>query len=265
MADFQNIKRIVRHNLRRTLQRNINAVVAQPSYAFKHLLRPTGEQLLFRFLGSQHKWFIHPELTVLDFFYTLQQREVRYVVLRWWEDLPYVEPGHDIDILVADEHISRIEDLLTHWPIGQRCDVYSATGLPGFSYRPRANLQDAGDELPVLPPHLAQQVLRLGYLHKGLIRVPTRHDHFFSLAYHAVYLKRSLQGSHDYARVLTDLALSLGITLPDPITLKALDDFLAAHGWRPPPFMLAQLSHGRTYLPAPHQVARPEEPKKHDR
>jgi hypothetical protein len=254
MLNFPKTMKFFRQPVRRTLQHSINAVLAQPGYAFKHMLRPTGERILFGFLGSRHKWFIRPELTVLDFFDTLRQREACYVVLRWWEDLPYVEPGHDIDILVADEHISHIEDLLTHWPIGQRCDIYSATGSLGFSYRPRANLQNAGDEVPFLPPHLAEQVLHRGHLYKDLVRVPSEQDHFFCLAYHATYVKRSLQGSHDYARALSDLALSLGITLPQPITLQALDDFLAAHGWRPPPFMLAQLSRRRAWIPAPHQV-----------
>jgi hypothetical protein len=231
----------------RILKSNAKSFLAWPGYISRRFLGPAGERALLRVLGSQHKWFIRPELTIAGFFDTLRRREISYVVLRWFEALPDIDKGHDIDILIADEHVCLVQDLLTNWPIGQRCDVYSTTGLAGFSYRLGSYSQNS-DGMPVFPPHLAEQILRRGRLHNGLVRVPAPNDHFFSLAYHAIYLKGALQGSHDYRHVLANLAASLGVVLPHPITLETLDDVLADHGWRPSLTVLAELSHSNNWI-----------------
>jgi hypothetical protein len=225
------------------------------------LLGPLGARALASLFNRGRRWFLPANLGADTFFHELQRRNVSYVVLRWFENLPHIEVGHDLDILVADEHVERLDGLLTHWPVGQPCDVYSTTGLPGFTYRPRMLPRDVTVEMAVFPPHLAARMLQSYCLHNG-IRVPNAKDHFFSLAYHAVYLKGAASGltselvsatkqispSHHYASVLTGLAHVAGIHLPHVITMDALDEVLARYGWRPPLDILENLAIGNSWI-----------------
>lgn len=225
-------------------------------YASRPLLGKLPDRLIGRAINAGKTRFIAPDLTIAEFFTRLNERKVSYVALRWFEQLPAVEPGHDIDLLIADDDVERIEDLLTYWPGGQPVDVYSETGLPGFQYAPSFLKPKAPHEMAAFPPHLARRLLEDAVRHKGLFRVPNERDHFFSLAYHAVYLKGSRsglrsnssaietsdRGSHDYAAVLAELGRKIGISLPNSPTLEDLDDVLAEHGWRPPLDVLEKIS-----------------------
>jgi hypothetical protein len=51
-------------------------------------------------------------ISLEQFFDELNRRGVRYAVLRWFETLPDVDPGEDIDILVADEDLPELRSLL---------------------------------------------------------------------------------------------------------------------------------------------------------
>ena len=62
---------------------------------FRFVLGDHAETVAVHLLNRRRKRFIRPELSVSEFFAKLNAREVRYVVLRWFEDLPNVEPGHD--------------------------------------------------------------------------------------------------------------------------------------------------------------------------
>jgi hypothetical protein len=223
---------------------------------FRFVLGHHAEAVAVHLLNRRRKRFIRPELSVSEFFAKLNAREVRYVVLRWFEDLPNVEPGHDLDILVADEDLRRLDGLMTHWPLGQAIDVYSTSGLHGYAYSPWPAPGGAAGEMAVFPPYLAREMLDEAVLHRGRFRVPNPRHHFLSLAYHAVYLKGArsglrsdaqadvepLESSHDYASVLMALAREVGIALQAPPTLERLDDVLAQHGWRPPEEILERLA-----------------------
>ena len=225
---------------------------------------------------------------IAGFLHQLAQAQVRHVVLRWFETLPTLPPGEDLDLLVADEDLSKVEALLDAAPGVFPCDLYSVSGLPGTDL----------DGLPYFPPFLAQQIIDTARPHPSGARVPDPQRHFLSLAYHVVYHKgpssglppgagsidtpqrpdhaqalsrfawsamrttdsscgparrvsrgrgcTAVDGEHDYAGVLNQLAAQLGWPLQP--TLRSLDTLLAEQGWRPPRDMLLRLARRRPFL-----------------
>lgn len=159
--------------------------------------------------------------TIDSFFATLNQREVRYVVLRWFETLPDVATHEDIDLLVADEDLSRIEDLFGTDDQAQTFDVYSASGVSGSTYL----------GMPYYPPELAHNILDSRCWYRDRFAVPDRQHHFLSLAYHLLFHKGSLSADHDYICALQGLCPAG--------QLDALNDFDALYayldsvGWVP--------------------------------
>lgn len=196
--------------------------------------------------------YIPASLGVEGFLRALRDQGTHYAVLRWFEALPRVEPGEDIDILVADADLAAMAILLDDEEGLIPCDVYTETGLPGTSYRGTS----------YLPPQRAADLLGHAKLQGGLVRVPDPEDHFLSLAYHAVYQKGLASGlptgdsqlvptatpEHDYAAILADLARELSWDVR--ITMDDLDDLLAERGWRPPSDMMAILSQYNPWLKA---------------
>lgn len=193
-------------------------------------------------------------MTLEDFFDALQREHVSYVVLRWFEDLPDVEPGHDIDILVSDEHVGAVQALLADRPGvrggQQHIDVFSSGGLP----------QSNQDGVPHLPPHFARRVLHTAVWHRGRYRVPEPECYLLGLAFHAAYHKGYRSGlrsttrpdapperaSHDYEAVVTRLAGCRGTPLIP--TLEGLDEFLAGEGLRPPLDMLRRYAASNRWV-----------------
>lgn len=190
------------------------------------------------------------------FFADLEGRGVRYVVLRWFDTLPDVEPGEDVDMLVADEDIDALApDLAAHRlpPRRQKFDVYSVSGLPGSDFQ----------GIPYYPEPLASGLIERSVLLHGRYRVPCPQDHFDSLAFHAVYHKGERSGlpadkkaaasgepagatDHDYAAVLGRLADELDLDVE--ITLEGLDAHLAGKGLRPPLDTLDKLAQSNDWL-----------------
>lgn len=195
--------------------------------------------------GGRARHYLARTTSADAFLRALAFRRVRYVVLRWFETLPDVAPGEDLDLLVADDDLEKLDDLFVRRRRGLACDVYSVTGLPGSDFR----------RMACFPPHLAEGVIANGVLRDGVFRVPNPADHFFTLAYHALYHKgyrsglpsatapaggRGRQADHDYGAVLARLAKEL--RMPVAIDMESLDACLALHGWRPPADMLARLA-----------------------
>jgi hypothetical protein len=189
--------------------------------------------------------FLERGRTPGDFLRDLDAARCRYVVLRWFDDLPRLEPGEDIDILVHNEDVEKVRAVLRPRPLAAkilgskgliRCDVYSVSGLPGSSYQ----------GIAYYPPHLAQGILERAVRHPSGAMVPSGRDYFYSLAFHALYhkglrsglpvstqdLQREPGPEHDYEAILRRLADLAGIAVE--IEMNALDDELARAGWRPP-------------------------------
>ena len=193
-----------------------------------------------------------PGLELEDFFAVLKQRQVCYVVLRWFDQLPRVDAGEDVDLLVADDDLEQVRGLMSPraWVRAtQAFDIYSVGGLPGSDFR----------GVPYYSPRFARAVLADGeWLHDSY-RVPSLQHHYLSLAYHAVYHKGYASGlpdsagaaprqqsDHDYEGVLAELATRLG--QPRAPTLDSLDRHLADQDLRPPRDTLERLEAGNPWV-----------------
>jgi hypothetical protein len=209
--------------------------------------RPLRRMIRKRLLTEGRRFL--PADRAVDFFQTLQRNGTSYIVIRWFESLPDCADG-DIDFLVADDGLPDFEALLDRTPSGIPCDIYAASGVPGFSY----------GGIPYYPPELARRILeRRVILGKG-VSAPCPQDHFLSLAYHCVYRMGPDSGlptayrrvrpvsvpRHDYRGTLAALAAGLG--LPVPIDMESLDQFLAEEGWRPPVPVLEQLAADNLWI-----------------
>ena len=185
------------------------------------------------------------------FFDQLRDAEIDYVVLRWFEDLPKVEPGEDLDLLVADRDLGALRALCQKRPGSIPCDVYSVSGLPGSEWR----------NTSYYPPALAEQILESAVTEDGRYRTPDRRKHFLSLAFHALYHKGYRSGlpanspsdrplsrpaDHDYTSTLARLTESLEIRVD--ITMADLDAHLAEHGWRPSEDHLERLAKHNPWI-----------------
>jgi hypothetical protein len=184
-----------------------------------------------------------------DLFRQLQERGSRYVVIRWFDELPYHADG-DVDFLVADESLPDFEALLNKRREGVPCDVYSESAVPGYRY---------GD-VAYYPPELARRILERRVSRPGFVSVPCTEDHFFSLAYHCLYhkgpdcgLPTSTSGArpvsvpkHDYHGTLAALADELGLDVE--LTMESLDALLEQRGWRPDREVLNRLMIDNLWL-----------------
>jgi hypothetical protein len=178
----------------------------------------------------------------------LSSASIRYVVLRWFEDLPEVDEGEDLDILVADEDLAAVEALLGEDSGTRPLDLYTESGLPGTDYQ----------SVSYYPPGLARQILDSATCHRSGALVPAPELHLLSLAYHAVYHKGFRSGlpsvlgdpsgepEHDYRTAITAIAGGLGVDVGS--TLEDLDEFLASSGWRPPEDALARMAASNPWI-----------------
>jgi hypothetical protein len=183
----------------------------------------------------------------IDFLKALTQRNVEYVLLRWWENLPEYPKGEDLNILVKDEHRDQMDDLLTPFDSrGTKCDVYTVTGAKNGS---RINV-------PVFPYNLTQALLNTRYLFQGAY-VPAPVPYFASIAYHAVLHKGHNSGVpgfgvaptkyvYDYSTVLKEMAAHLGISVE--ITVTGLYNWLKKEGFAPAADTLTKLVENRPEL-----------------
>jgi hypothetical protein len=67
---------------------------------------------LLRRRRDKTRRYLRPGVTLEALFDELNRRGVRYAVLRWFETLPSVGPGEDVDILVADEDLPHLRPFL---------------------------------------------------------------------------------------------------------------------------------------------------------
>lgn len=179
--------------------------------------------------------YIKPTLALDAFFEEINRRKIRYLILRWFEDLPFIAPGEDIDLLVHEEDLPKVEDLL--WPFhnGIMVDIYtvdSTCNYNGVSY---------------YPEECALELLQHRVLLKGKYYVPDKKRHFLSLAYHAAYHKhegsgipikdfiknidKSTSAEHPYRDILEKMGRNLSLDLD--YDLEGLHSFLDKNGWAP--------------------------------
>lgn len=218
-----------------------------------HTLRAIVGSRLGRYIqynSSQARRYIRRDIDIHQFFRILLERKVKYVVLRWFDQLPNICEGEDLDILLDDRDVSRVSDLFVfhdnrHIPV----DLYSVTGIEGTSYK----------SVPYYPPHLAAKILSNRMLLHDIYSVPSPDDYFLSLVYHVVFHKgedsglalysysHSKNSGHDYVSVLKSLSAATRFAVSS-FEYYALFSFLQREGWVPTLDTLRVLSRSDTFL-----------------
>jgi hypothetical protein len=194
--------------------------------------------------------YLRKGVTVDQFLRGLTGAGARYAVLRWFETLPDVEPGNDIDLLVSDEDLPAAEALLTPYrpyAAAQKVDLYSAGGRPGTTF----------GGAPYFPPALAARVLDGAVLLHDAYRVPAPADHLDSLAFHAVYHKGPASGLPSASTAAVTPAGRMAVTLERlardsglrlDLSLEGLERHLASRGLLPAEETVARLAAERARL-----------------
>lgn len=216
-------------------------------YACRRLLGEKLETAILDLANPNRSRFVPSDISIEDFFKRLDERNVEYVVLRWFEGLPELDRKHDLDLLVVDLSVEALEEELTHWPVGHPVDLFAASGEP--------DKQKAGPA-PLFPERIAHRILGQRLKFRNVCYVPSPQDHFCALAYHATYIKGPASGiaaqgsedkdapppSHDYAATLRSLGARVGIKVPPGVTRDWLDGLLTDLGWRPDPSELERFT-----------------------
>jgi len=187
-----------------------------------HILQPPRNQRVYVRRGIEH----------IKFLELLNQRNVEYVLLRTWEQLPDFPHGEDINILVKDEHRTLINDLVVKYDSkGIKCDIYTVHGSNNGSRM----------DIPVFPYNLSQALMKTRVFYNGAY-VPSPFPYFASVAYHSIFHKGHHSGVpgfgiepthfvYDYSSALKKLASNLGINVDMSVT--GLYAWLKKEGFAP--------------------------------
>jgi hypothetical protein len=205
-------------------------------------------------------YFLPEKCSLADFFGMLEQRNVRYIVLRWHEKLPENPQDGDIDLLIHDEDVELLQGLFTARITAIAFDIYTASAQYGFTYK----------NLPYYPPHLAYEILAARQRSQAGIFIPSPRHYFLSLAYHTLYHKMDAglfaeqnDPRHDQSKYVAKLKeLAEAADYADEISFNALDAFLFKNGWRPPfdtlRKLLAENPHTGIRAPCLNHVIAPD-------
>jgi len=197
--------------------------------------------------------YLSPLVRIEDFFKELNSKKINYCILRWFEELPKIEPGEDIDVLVGDNDLPKIYSILDQRPGIVPFDIYSKSGMPGSDF----------SGLPYYIFELAGKVLSDTVLYRSSFKVPTWENYFYLLAYHSVFHKGEASGlssnkynltskvkpDHDYLYHLKVILSKTDLDVKE-LTLEGLHSFLNLKGYVPPLDTLYKLSLRNQYLKA---------------
>ncbi len=192
----------------------------------------------------KHKQTIRLHISdVLGFLKKIEQHNIRYLILRWFEEVPpdlqaEQSTTEDADLLIdMDDSLDIIAELAARQPGQFCCDLYSPTGRRGGSY--------LGS--PYYPPIIAEQILNSRIRHPRGFYIPDPETYFHSLAYHLVYHKGLKSGiesgcphksitnpKRNYASLLQEIASQANIPLPEKLTLLSLHEMLNEKLWAMP-------------------------------
>ena len=139
------------------------------TYAFCILLEFKGEKIRKR----ARRYIPYNSAGNLGFFELLNRSNIRYVVLRWFDNAINQKIEEDIDLLIHDEDIERFEKILNINVGIYPCDCYSINGVPGYDYLGMA----------YYPPRIAKEIIENRVKYKSKINVPHEKRYFLSLCY----------------------------------------------------------------------------------
>jgi hypothetical protein len=201
---------------------------------------------------KRHRRYANLGISAADLISRMNKAKANYVVLRWFDELPKVKKGEDIDILIADEDVSKAEIYLQGNRLtGLPCDLYSVSGLKGTDWRGMA----------YYPPALAKIILAESRDHTSGARIPSDCHYFFSLCYHCLFHKGYSSGlpsrlglnnallapEHDYLETLKKSAQAAKIHITS-FFMEDLFIFLKGKGWTPPRDTLDRLARKNMWV-----------------
>ena len=181
---------------------------------------------------------------VSEFLEQLNAMGIRYVVLRWFEEVPLDQASEavfsqDIDFLMEHSRLDEVVRLAAKHPGGIKCDIYSPTGKRATGYK----------KMPYYPPVLGNEVLEHRVFYQDTFYVPEPDYFFKSLAYHLTYHKGTTSGIPSgttafpdcppakrlYGALLEELGAAVGVSaLEKPYTLLRLHRYLQTVEWSMP-------------------------------
>lgn len=181
--------------------------------------------------------FLSPLVPLEIFFHKLNDKEIGYCILRWFEEMPELQLNEDIDLLVSDNSLCSIHQIIDDRPGTIPFDIYSEGGIPGSDYH----------NMPYITLSLAEKVLKTTVLFKETYKCPTPEYYFYLLAYHVVFHKGEKSGlksrkynlinssrpDHDYLYHLKRISSEANIPLKD-FCLEELHGILSERGFAPP-------------------------------
>lgn len=182
------------------------------------------------------RYYLSPETPLDVLFKRFNEQNLKYVVLRWFDKIPFSDIQEDVDLLVADEDIRKVQLALNEKVGIMPFDLYSISGLPGSSFK----------NMAYYPPYLGEKILAERELWNERFYVPNNRHYFLSLLYHAVYHKGVKSGipvhdgdsaktglaDHEYLNILQELASDNGIELKG-LNLMYFHRLLEEEGWAP--------------------------------
>jgi serine/threonine protein kinase len=197
--------------------------------------------------------YLSPLVGLEDFFQELNNKNISYCILRWFDNLPDIEENEDVDLLVEDNDLNKVYSVIDRKPGIIPFDIYSKTGISGSDFK----------HLPYYVYSLAERVLENTILYKNVYKVPTMENYFYLLAYHVVFHKGEDSGlhskqyqvttvnksDHDYLYHLKAILHKANIDIDD-FTLEGLHNYLDIKGYVPPLDTQYKLSLHNQYLKA---------------
>lgn len=190
--------------------------------------------------------FYPPDWTSLKLLQEIDKLKIKYVSLRWPEQILSNAPLSDVDLLVDDEDAIKLRALLESHIGTKAVDIHTVHGgEPG-----------RGDQMAYFPPHIAKQILenRILLSEQGG-QVPNLNDQFRSLAYHAVFNKGVESGLSPtpkkpaQGKIFEELKrLQKYTNIRTNLSLPELLSFLKAENWMPPLDMVVRKSHKNKWL-----------------
>ena len=176
------------------------------------------------------------------FFAALESAGIRYLVLRWFDELPASleeEKNYsgDIDMLAESSQLEELCRIMARFPGRIKVDLYSNGIRLGTDCK----------RIAYYPPTLGSELLASTMLYQGRFRCPVPRLHLYSLLYHCVYQKGLLCGlpsgtalpnnetyDHDLPAELKRLEQESGESLPQPLNLLNIHHWLQERNWNMP-------------------------------
>ena len=176
------------------------------------------------------------------FFAALNESDISYLVLRWFDEVPrslqeeQIYDG-DLDLLVESAQLEQFCRIAAYFPGKIKVDLYSNGIRLGTDCK----------RVAYYPPVLGSEMLSNSCLYENRFKRPAAKEYLYSLLYHCVYHKgllcalpsgTGLQSNdiydHDLQAELSQTAAECGEQIPEELTLLNIHKWLIEREWNMP-------------------------------